>query len=82
MSVDCTPIFFSNSSSYGERVMIFAEVGLADLASLRVFFETEGGGFRLVAFTILPVAALCATDVDEVGSLAKAQGKSESATVE
>jgi hypothetical protein len=45
-------------------------------------FETEGSGFELEAFTILPVAALCATDVDGDCSLAKAEGKSESATVE
>ena len=32
VSVDCTPLFFSNSTLYGERV--FAELGPADLASL------------------------------------------------
>ena len=38
VSVDCTAVFFSNSALYGQTVMIFAEPGLADIASLCALF--------------------------------------------
>jgi len=44
--------------------------------------ETEDSGLRLVASTVLPDEAVCATKVDGVGSWATAVGKSESAPVD
>jgi hypothetical protein len=58
-SVNFTPLFFSRSTLNGETVMTFVEPSLEDLASLVPYFEIEGNGFRLVAFTVLLVEAVC-----------------------
>jgi hypothetical protein len=43
-SVECPPVFFSNSAVCRQMVMIYAEPGPEDLASLVPCFKIEGNG--------------------------------------
>jgi len=56
--VDCTPFSFPISPCM-ERCLIFAEPGLENLTSLVPCFQIEGSEFRLAAFTIVLVEAVC-----------------------
>jgi hypothetical protein len=49
-------------------VMIYAEPGPENLASLVPCFRIEGNGHRIAAFTVPPVEAVCVTEVDGFGS--------------
>jgi hypothetical protein len=49
-------------------VMIFDEPGLEDLVLLLPCFKIEGSGLRFAAFTILPIEAVGAAEVDGIGS--------------
>jgi hypothetical protein len=67
-SVDCTLVFFPTSAPYKEKVVVFAELGLVDLASLVFCFKIESNGFSLAAFTILPDKTVWVAEVNDVGS--------------
>jgi len=62
-------------------VVIVAEPGLDDPASLVPCFKIEGSGLSLVAFTYLPVEDVALAEVDGVSAWGKTVRKSESATV-
>jgi len=49
---------------YGEKVTIYAEPGMENLATFVPCFEIEGSGLRIAAINILPVEAICVAEAD------------------
>jgi len=64
VSVDCPPVFFANSVVCGLMVMIYAEPGPEDLATLVPCFKIKGNGYRIATFTVPPIEAIYVTEVD------------------
>jgi hypothetical protein len=63
-------------------VMIYAESGPEDLASLVPCFKMEGTGYRNAAFTLPLAEAVRVTEVDGFGSRRKTAEISESISVD
>jgi hypothetical protein len=49
-------------------VMIYAEPGTEELASLVPCFKIKGNGYKIAAFIVPPVEAVCVTEVNGFGS--------------